>query len=48
MRVRILNAILWSLSVAMFASMVYAPVVWQWVKGIDWTILDRVLHPWYN
>lgn len=36
MQVRILNAILWALSVAMFAAIVYAPVVWD--------ILDRLFH----
>ena len=40
MRVNLLNAILWALSVAMFASMVYAPVIWD--------ILDKVFHQWYN
>ena len=35
-RFGILNAILWALSVAMFAAMVYAPVIWG--------ILDKVFH----
>ena len=33
MKVRILNALLWSLSCALFAAMVYAPALWRLFDG---------------
>jgi hypothetical protein len=33
MKTRILNALLWALSMSMFISMVYAPALWRWING---------------